>query len=199
MQQSEAYPITYAVLGLLAFAGPMSGYDLKQLFDQTLDPMWNATHSQIYNELRRMGALGWVSMERHEQTARPDKKVYQVTEAGQTALGAWHEQQPARGLQMRDEVLLRFVFGSFAAPAALAETLRASIADHERRIARYQLTQQQLPSTPPFAGQRPASSPSSPDPFFVEMARFAMMFEQTYLAWLNEALAFVERRAAGER
>lgn len=196
MEREDAYPITYGVLGLLAFAGPMSGYDLKQLFDLTMAPMWNAAHSQIYNELRRMSELGWVSMERHEQTARPDKKVYQVTPAGRAALSAWQEQQPARGLQMRDEVLLRFVFGSFAGPGALAATLRASIADHQQRMARYQLTQQHLPSTP-GDDQPPQTASAAADPYFVEMARFAIMFEETYLRWLNEALAFVERRASG--
>jgi len=196
MEREEAYPITYAVLGLLTFAGPMSGYDLKQLFDLTMAPMWNAAHSQIYNELRRMSELGWVSMELHEQTTRPDRKVYQVTPAGQAALSAWQDQQPARGLQMRDEVLLRFVFGSFAAPGALATTLRASIADHQQRLARYRHTQQHLPGTP-GVGQPPQAAPAAADPFFAEMARFAIMFEETYLRWLAEALAFVERRASG--
>ena len=88
-EQPETYPITYGVLGLLAFGGAMSGYDLKQAFDCSLAPLWNATHSQIYNELKRMLPLGWVQMERHEQESRPDKKVYQITKAGHAALRAW--------------------------------------------------------------------------------------------------------------
>ena len=47
MEQPEAYPITYGILGLLAFWGPLSGYDLKRLFDHTLAPMWGAAQSQI--------------------------------------------------------------------------------------------------------------------------------------------------------
>ena len=54
MEQIEAYPVTYGILGLLAFWGPLSGYDLKRLFDHTLAPMWGAAQSQIYKELRRM-------------------------------------------------------------------------------------------------------------------------------------------------
>lgn len=198
-ERPETYPITYGVLGLLAFGGPMSGYDLKQVFDCSLTPLWNATHSQIYNELRRMLALEWVEMERHEQESRPDKKVYQITPAGLTALEAWQMQQPVRGLQMRDEVLLRFIFGSFADPQGLATTLRAAVKDHEQRIELYRFTQQQLPATPRREGALvvPVAS-GEPDPFFLELARFALMFEETYLKWLREALAFVEARIASQ-
>jgi DNA-binding PadR family transcriptional regulator len=173
----------------------MSGYDLKQVFDCSLAPLWNATHSQIYNELRRMLTLEWVEMERNEQESRPDKKVYQITPAGLVALEEWQLQQPVRGLQMRDEVLLRFIFGSFADPQGLTITLRAAIKDHEQRMELYKLTQQQLPPTP--RRDRDVVVPvasGAPDPFFLELARFALMFEETYLQWLREALAFVEAR-----
>ncbi|HEY1016048.1 MAG TPA: helix-turn-helix transcriptional regulator, partial [Herpetosiphonaceae bacterium] len=149
-------------------------------------------HSQIYNELRRMTELGWATMERQEQTARPDKKIYQITAAGEEALRRWHASGPARGLQMRDEVLLRFVFGSFADPAALAATLRAAIADHEQRLAQYEFTLAQC--LPPPPGATPAPGAYDPDPFFVETARFGLRLEETYLQWLREALAFAEAR-----
>ncbi len=195
MEHEEAFPITYGVLGLLAFSGPMSGYDLKQAFDVALMPMWNATHSQIYNELRRMANLGWVTMERQTQDTRPDRKVYTVNPAGKAALHHWQTMQPVRGLQMRDEVLLRFVFGAFADPRALATTLRAAIADHEQRIATYRANQTCLPATPALNGPATQSSPAeAPDPFFNEMARFGLLFEEMYLRWLHEALAFVEAR-----
>jgi PadR family transcriptional regulator AphA len=173
----------------------MSGYDIKQLFDSTMAPMWNTAHSQIYNELRRMSELGWVEMERHEQEARPDKKVYQATAQGLAALREWQFIQPARGLQMRDEVLLRFTFGSFAAPKALAATLRGGLADHEQRLALYRHNQQHLPYMPQNdVNQTQPDAATAPDPFFELLARFAIMFEETYLRWLREALAFVERR-----
>jgi len=76
MERPEAYPITYGILGLLAFWGPMSGYDIKHVFDHTLAPMWGAAHSQIYKELRRMKDMAWVEIRREEQEARPDRKVY---------------------------------------------------------------------------------------------------------------------------
>src|SRR5947209_20291093 len=94
MEQSEAYPITYGILGLLAFWGPLSGYDIKRLFDHTLSAMWGAAQSQIYKELRRMKELGWVEMEREQQEARPDRKIYSITDQVLVSLRMWHPQHP---------------------------------------------------------------------------------------------------------
>ena len=108
MERNEAYPITYGILGLLAFWGPLSGYDIKRLFDHMLAPMWGAAHSQIYKELRRMEELGWVDMRREEQEARPDRKVYSMTDKGGVALHQW-QAQPPDVFQMRDAALVRGV------------------------------------------------------------------------------------------
>jgi len=171
----------------------MSGYDLKQLFDQALLSMWNATQRQIYNELSRIEKFGWATMERQRQESRPDKKVYQITAAGQDALRAWQASQPAINLQVRDEMLMRFTFGAFATPDDLAHTLAASIFEHEKRMAQYLDNRVMLPTGPAPLGEHPNMSPNAPrDPFFLEMTRFAFKFEEMYLEWLREALDFVE-------
>src|SRR5215470_15334233 len=136
MEQLEAYPITYGILGLLALWGSLSGYDLKQISDHLLAPMWGVVQSQVYKELRRMKELGWVDMEREEQESRPDRKVYSITEQGHTALRKW-QAQPPEVFQMRDEMLLKVLFGSFASPSDLAQNLRKSIADHEMSLLAY--------------------------------------------------------------
>lgn len=195
MDRTEAYPITYGVLGLLAFWGPMSGYDLKHLFDHVLAPMWGAAHSQIYNELRRMKELGWVEMEREEQEARPDRKVYHMTPAGEEALRAWHA-SPAEVFQLRDELLLKITFGSFASPEALARTVRAGLRFHEQRLMEYRQNQPLLPIR---GAQRQASGRPNPyategevDPYFSLVSRFAIAYEKIYIDWLYEMLAFLE-------
>ena len=43
----------YAVLGALTIA-PMSGYDLRAFFDQSVRFFWNESYGQIYPELRRL-------------------------------------------------------------------------------------------------------------------------------------------------
>jgi PadR family transcriptional regulator AphA len=196
MARPEAYPITYGVLGLLAFWGPLSGYDIKRLFDHVLAPMWGAAHSQIYHELRRMKELGWVDMEREEQEARPDRKMYTITEDGQKALASWQAEQPDEP-QIRDELLLKVLFGTFADPEALAANLRKAISSHEMRLLEYR-NMQFLPVRRGqyHAGSRPNpyAAESQEDPFFPLITRFAVEFENMYLKWLYETLDFLERK-----
>ncbi|MBO0777202.1 MAG: PadR family transcriptional regulator [Ktedonobacteraceae bacterium] len=196
MQRPEAYPITYGVLGLLAISGPMSGYDLKQRFDHILAPMWGATHSQIYNELRRMKELGWVEMEREEQESRPDRKVYSITESGYEALAAWQAQPPSV-LQLRDELLLKILFGTFSDPEALANNIRRGIVEHEGRLQRYRQNLQLLSfvKQPPEPGKRhnPYAASGEEDPYFRLISHFAIAYEKTYLESLYEILEFVEK------
>lgn len=197
MEQSEAYPVTYVILGLLAFWGPLSGYDLKRLFDHTLAPMWGAAQSQIYKELRRMKELGWVDMEREEQESRPDRKIYSITDQGLGALRKWQE-QPPEVFQIRDEMLLKVLFGTFASPDDLAENLRRSIANHEMRLLAYRQNALFLPARGAFQGRNKRPNPygaeSQEDPYFSLVVRFAIEFEKTYIQWLYEALEVVENR-----
>jgi PadR family transcriptional regulator, regulatory protein AphA len=197
MEQPEAYPITYGILGLLAFWGPLSGYDLKRLFDHTLAPMWGAAQSQIYKELRRMKELGWVDMQREEQESRPDRKLYSITYQGHNALHKW-QAQPSEIIQVRDELLLKVLFGAFAAPADLAQNIRTSIADHEIRLLAYRQNALFLPTKGAFHQENKRPNPyqteGQEDPFFNLVVHFAIEFEKTYLRWLYEALEVVEDR-----
>jgi len=197
MEQHEAYPITYGILGLLAFWGPLSGYDIKRLFDHTLSAMWGAAQSQIYKELRRMKELGWVEMEREEQEARPDRKIYSITDQGHEALRKW-QAQPPEVFQLRDELLLKVLFGSFATPADLAQNLRASIAAHEMRLLEYRQNAFFLPTRGSVQHKdrrpNPYAVEGEEDPYFRLVVRFAIEFEKTYVRWLYEALDEIEGR-----
>lgn len=195
METLDAYPITYGMLGLLALWGPLSGYDLKHLSDHILAPMWGVVQSQVYKELRRMKELGWVEMEREEQESRPDRKVYSITEKGYTALRSW-QAQPPDVFQIRDELLLKVLFGSFATPSDLARNLRTSIAEHEMRLLAYRQNGLSLSMQGAFRHDNKRPNPyeaeSQENSYLNLIARFAIEFEKTYIHWLYEALEMVE-------
>ncbi len=197
MEQLEASPITYGILGLLAFGGPLSGYDIKHLFDHMLSTMWVAAQSQIYKELRRMKELGWVEMEREEQEARPDRKVYSITEQGYAALRTWQAQSP-EVFQLRDELLLKMLFGTFASPTDLAQHVRNSIDTHEMRLLTYRQNGFFLPTRGSLQQNNKRPNPyaveDEGDPYFRLVVRFAIDFEQVYVRWLYEALEDIEGR-----
>ena len=80
--------LEHAILGFLTYQ-PLSGYDLKKFFDESVRHFWSATQSQIYRTLARMAETGWVDMEHIEQDDRPDRKVYHITNVGQDELHKW--------------------------------------------------------------------------------------------------------------
>ena len=133
---------------------------------------------------------------RSEQEFRPDRKLYTVTEKGRAALHTWQSKSPDV-FQIRDELLLKVLFGSFASPADLAQNLRKSIGEHEIRLLEYRKNALFLPTRGTFrpANKRPnpyADQETQEDPYFNLIANFAIQFEKTYLQWLYEALEVVE-------
>ena len=80
--------LEHAIQGFLT-CRPLSGYDLKKFFDETVRHFWSAPQSQIYRTLARMAETGWVEMERIKQEDRPDRKVYHVTGEGRDELRRW--------------------------------------------------------------------------------------------------------------
>ena len=96
------------ILGLLG-ARAMSGYDIKRAFDRSLATYWNAGNSQIYTTLKALAADGLVSSELIYQQARPNRRVYQLTERGQAALDRWLS-DPVPERFTKDEFLTKLFF-----------------------------------------------------------------------------------------
>jgi DNA-binding PadR family transcriptional regulator len=77
-----------ALLAILT-SDPMTGYDLVKYFDGTVAYFWNAPHSQIYPELRRMEAAGLVTATTVSRGERATKRVYEITQAGLEQVRRW--------------------------------------------------------------------------------------------------------------
>ena len=80
--------LEHAILGFLNYR-PLSGYDLKNIFDTSVRHFWPADQSQIYRTLNRLTKSGWAEMEKVEQESRPARKVYSITQEGRDELGEW--------------------------------------------------------------------------------------------------------------
>jgi DNA-binding PadR family transcriptional regulator len=125
----ELSQTAYVILGMLAWR-PMSGYDVKSIVDQSTRLFWAASYGQIYPELRRLAAAGLVKAEAAEGGRR--RTVYELTEAGRSALREWLE-RPPQTFETRDEGLLKLFLAS-AAPDAAIRALDAKRAYHERKL-----------------------------------------------------------------
>ena len=86
--------LEYAILGFLNYH-PYTGYDLKKIFDSSVRHFWSADQSQIYRTLSRLTDQGYVEMEKVPQEARPDRKVYHITDTGRRNFMDWLAGPPA--------------------------------------------------------------------------------------------------------
>jgi DNA-binding PadR family transcriptional regulator len=66
-----------------------SGYDLARRFDKSIGYFWHATHQQIYRELARMEAAGWIEGFVPPDAGKTRKKEYRVLGAGRAELARW--------------------------------------------------------------------------------------------------------------
>ena len=90
---------------------PLSGYDLKKAFDQSVQHFWQANQSQIYRTLAELKEEGLVEKEVIEREERLDMKIYTITEAGRGGLHHWLA-TPLPERDEREPFLIQVYFGS---------------------------------------------------------------------------------------
>jgi PadR family transcriptional regulator, regulatory protein AphA len=118
--------LDYAILGFLNYL-PLSGYDLKKMFDTSVQHFWPADQSQIYRTLARLTGQGFVEMELIHQQDRPDRKVYSITPAGQAELQDWLKSMPPPKPDHSSSLIQVFFCGQLSNAEILAkfETMAA--------------------------------------------------------------------------
>ncbi|MDO4298028.1 MAG: PadR family transcriptional regulator [Lachnospiraceae bacterium] len=100
--------LKHGILGLLNY-GEMSGYEIMEVFRDSLSFFWKAQTSQIYRELQTLKEKGYVEDRLVEQSGRPDKKLFSVTGAGQQELKRWLRED-GTGLDLRSTLLMHVFF-----------------------------------------------------------------------------------------
>ena len=97
-------------LGILSLQ-EASGYEIKKdvedgLFSHFID----ASFGSIYPALTQLAAEGYVTVREEEQTGKPDKKVYAITDVRAECPGAGH-----LGIACQGQVQVRVPFSDAAA------------------------------------------------------------------------------------
>jgi DNA-binding PadR family transcriptional regulator len=114
---------SYAVLGLLARRGAMSGYDLTAFADRSVAHFWPISRGLVYRELARLERLRLVTGTDVPQHRLPDKRIYRLTREGEQALARWLAEVPFERDRGRSPFLLMFFFGERMPPSHLRELL----------------------------------------------------------------------------
>jgi DNA-binding PadR family transcriptional regulator len=128
--------VKYPLLALLA-AEPAHGYELKQSFEARFGAVWPPVNiGQIYTTLQRLERDHLIRGSEVEQSGRPAKNVYEITEAGYRALAEWlRETTP--GPRIRDEFFMKVVLARLAGiadPQAMLDRQRQAFLQELRDL-----------------------------------------------------------------
>ncbi|HEY3317762.1 MAG TPA: helix-turn-helix transcriptional regulator [Coriobacteriia bacterium] len=179
----------FAVLGLLAWRGPLSGYQVKQTYESSADFFWSVSYGQIYPTLRQLEAEGLVTSSTERDEGRPERRIYAISERGRSALEEWLA-EPAGPLEFRAEVLLKLLHGFRESPevmmghvARLKEQIQGSGATREDAVA-------SLKPDLRSVGLDEAI------PYWMLIARFGELMNGAIMQWCDEALPVLEKLKA---
>jgi DNA-binding PadR family transcriptional regulator len=175
------------LLGLLTIE-PMSGYDLGQTIRGSIGHFWNESYGQIYPNLKRLAADGFVSSRAEKQKGKPDRRIYSITKKGRERLANWLAVPPQAEIP-RNELLLKLFFGAQLSP-------KISIGYIERMAESEGRTLQLIKQ----AAEEIARNQQYPDaPYWKMAARFGEFELEAHLRWAEETLAELKRIARKHR
>lgn len=100
--------LKHGILGLLNYK-EMTGYEIMEVFRDSLNYFWDAKTSQIYRELQGLEQKEWVGKRVVLQSGKPDKNVYSITEAGREELLKWLADDDL-GLRVKTPILMKVFF-----------------------------------------------------------------------------------------
>ena len=80
--------LEYAILGFLNYS-PFTGYDLKKVFDATVQHFWSADQSQIYRTLADLPRKNGSSRKLSNRMIAPIARIYHITDTGREELRNW--------------------------------------------------------------------------------------------------------------
>ena len=178
-----------AVLGLLAWSGESSGYELHKLAGRSVGFIWAPARSQLYAVLKRLAAAGLVRGRHVVQADRPDKRMFGITEAGMATLRDWLDRVEPLAPEDRDGVLLKLFFGAFGDQQAV----RRQLLDYRERVDQRLATYREIERT--FDGEHGTAALQR-----LQSLRLGIALMQASRAWADETLqALAPAATAGGR
>ena len=133
------------ISGMLA-ARPRSGYEIKQLVDNSARFFWAASYGQIYPELKKLEKAGLITGD-DSSTGRSPAHDLQAHRRGPARGARVDRQSLPEVLEMRDEGLLKLFFAGSIDPKRAAEVARERAADLPYEVGRAARDREQVERT----------------------------------------------------
>jgi len=171
----------YAILGALTIR-PMSGYDIRQFFSQSVSHFWDESYGQIYPILKGLHSEGLVSQVKRPRDSR--RVAYRITPQGRAALADWLSEtvDPIPG---RTEILLKLFFVRNAPPNTASKLITHYREKHEELLALYTRMSKDLAA-------KHAGDPNLPG--WLTTLSFGSHVSRALLEWCDEAEKSFRRR-----
>jgi DNA-binding PadR family transcriptional regulator len=173
--------LKYALLGQLAKRS-MTGYELKQFFDQAIAHFWQADHTQIYRTLNALESENLIVSTTEIQETRPNRKPYTITSLGRQALAEWLYSEQAM-TSYRDAFLIQLFFAESLEASTLIRLLTHQLDQHRARLSTLQATQALI--------DRTATTEAEARLETMTLA-LGLSIEQTYIEWLVRSIEQLE-------
>ena len=130
--------IKHAILGLLT-GGPLHGYGLKSAYEEHLVPGVTLNIGQVYPALHKLPTDGLATVVVVAGTARPDRKVYTITDAGRQELREWLSALSRQETDPRNETYLKLMLAWRLSRQAPGSVDPFAILDAERSACQARL------------------------------------------------------------
>ena len=176
--------LKHAILVLLE-TDPGSGYDLLKRFKERLGYFWNASHQQIYMQLKKMSQDGLLDFEQQTQSGKPDRKVYKITQDGHQALLDWIE-APVKVSRVNDALLVKMYAGHLVDSQIIQREIAQHVAVHSAMLDTFLALEKNY-----LAMAKPQQK-SYALPYLT--LRKGILGEQAWLAWAQEVEVFLAAR-----
>ncbi len=175
--------LKHAILVLLE-TEPGSGYDLLKQFKKGLGYFWNASHQQIYQQLKRLLEQELISCNTIKQSNKPDKKVYDITPQGVEELKDWLSGH-VKPNKTNDALLIKLYGGHLADNSSLSAEIEQHIAFHKKTLESLLSIEQNYLDLPP------KKQANYKLPYLT--LRRGIIGEQAWLTWAEEALESIKK------
>jgi len=175
------------LLGLLTIES-MSGYDLGQLIQESIRHFWNESYGQIYPNLKKLAAAGFITSKAEKQKGKPDRNVYSITPKGRQRLARWLQLEPQPEVP-RNELLLKIFFGAQTSPETLRGYVERMVENERAALQRFDLI-----------GREIAKNTQYPDaPYWQIALRYGQSEVEAHLRWAEETLAALQKLVRAEQ
>ena len=183
--------LKHALLGILT-CRPMTGYELKQFFDSSVQHFWNAELSQIYPTLKTLEENAFVEMHVEAQQNRPNRKVYEISETGRDEFARW-ARAPQPPADLRDPFLIKIFFGTELPIEDVLIMLRRQMEEQQMVLAFSEtILREKIRS-----GVKELNS-TRHGLFWTLTLELAIAYRRAYIDWCEQSMHLFEQSLLGE-